>query len=944
MASMTDPNGNRDRHFRPQGEPDHERARILDRLVGSIRQAIELPTILDLVAQEVRQFLGVDRVKIYRFSEDGCGQVLAEARLEHGPLPSLLGVWFPAEDVPASSRTAFVRDRQRVVVDVANRLTVVQASPPEGDPAARLVDSADARYQPVDPCHAAYLSGMGVAASITIPILGDGLLWGLLVAHHSQPYRPTESDLGIVQLAVDQLSLAVAQARLIERSRIQAHSEAITQQIGTLLHQAESLDGACPEILSTIVEALGCDGGRLFVVGELAGLDERVYSVGLPLQDTLGHLESNAHWQALTVPVRTHRAAGMSVGEEGEGGDRPRNGGSALAPAVGIEGRDRTGDGLSDAIFATDCIFREMRLRPLLNFFTGTSICGMAVVPLSYRRRCIGYLTLFRKEFAVETCWGDALGKGHYAAHQSLADPRNNLPGLSFAIWRKTHRGRSQPWQAEDLKLMRNLAVHLYLAIAQRRIERLLRHQACHDALTGLGNRLLFQEELLLALASCRQQGSSLAVLFLDIDGFKHVNDTLGHALGDRLLQQVARRLKATLQRRAVLARWGGDEFTLLQGPIAGVEEAAALAQEVLASLQVPFPIGGRPLYVKASIGVAIAPRDGDDADTLLKNADAALYRAKHDGRSRYQIYTPDIGLQVQNRLTLEHDLHRAIAQDELELYFQPQLDLMRGGVCGVEALLRWHHDSRGWISPAQFVPIATDAGLSVELGRWILDAACRYSRQWIMAGYPPMRISINLSPLEVQQTDLANQIADTLDRYDLSPTCLGIEITESTAMQDMTSTIAVLHALRAMGIRVAMDDFGTGYSSLWALKCLPLDTLKIDRSFILDGLRTPKDVAIVQATVEMARGMGLKTVAEGVETEEQLQFLERLHCDAIQGFWFSRPLPGPVLMERWHELNGLQRRSPVPPPPSPSAVPLPSGPGSIHGSSGTPATTASWD
>lgn len=935
MASMTDP-GNRDRqlHLHPRGAPDHERARILDRLVGSIRQAVELPAILDLVVREVREFLGVDRVKIYRFAEDGCGQVLAEARLDNSPLPSLLGVWFPAEDVPAGARSAFVRDRQRVVVDVANRLTVVQPSPLEGDSTALLMDSSDARYQPVDPCHAAYLSSMGVAASITIPVLGDGMLWGLLVAHHSQPYRPTESDLGIVQLAVDQLSLAVAQARLIERSRVQTHSEAIIHQIGTLLQEAESLDGACPEILNTIVEALGCDGGRLFVVGELAGLDERVYTLGLPLQENLAHLESNPHWQALTVPVRTHPDSGLPMGDEGAGL------GAGPGPLGGP--RDRPGEGLSDAVFATDCIFREMRLRPLLSFFTGTSICGMAVVPLSYRRRCIGYLTLFRKEFAVETCWGDALGKGNHQTHApAIADPRNDSPGASFAIWRKTHRGRSRAWQAEDLKLIRNLAIHLYLAIAQRRIERLLRHQACHDALTGLGNRLLFQEELLLALASCRQQGSSLAVLFLDIDGFKHVNDTLGHALGDRLLQQVARRLKATLQRRAVLARWGGDEFTLLQGPIEGVEAAAALAREVLASLQVPFPIGGRPLYVKASIGVAIAPRDGDDADTLLKNADAALYRAKHDGRSRYQIYTPDIGLQVQNRLTLEHDLHRAIAQNELELYFQPQLDLMRGGVCGVEALLRWHHDSRGWISPAQFVPIATDAGLSVELGRWILDAACRYSRQWLTAGFPPMRISINLSPLEVQQTDLANQIADTLARYDLAPTCLGIEITESTAMRDMTSTIAVLHALREMGIRVAMDDFGTGYSSLWALKCLPLDTLKIDRSFILDGLRTPKDVAIVQATVEMARGMGLKTVAEGVETEEQLQFLERLHCDAIQGFWFSRPLPEGVLMERWSELNGLQRRSPIPPPPPPllpPTVPMPSSPG------GTPAATASWD
>ncbi|WP_181358819.1 sensor domain-containing protein [Pseudothauera lacus] len=419
-----------------------------------------------------------------------------------------------------------------------------------------------------------------------------------------------------------------------------------------------------------------------------------------------------------------------------------------------------------------------------------------------------------------------------------------------------------------------------------------IEHLAHHDMLTGLANRLWLDARLEQSLADSRRNHHGLAVLFLDLDRFKHINDSLGHHVGDALLVDVANRLRGNVREVDIVARQGGDEFVVVVQAIGGSSDAAHVAVKILEALSAPYLIGGSELHTTPSIGIALFPEDGEDAATLLRNADTAMYHAKALGRANYQFYAEEMNLSATARLDLERKLRRALQLEQFELWYQPQIEAASGQVCGVEALIRWRHPDDGLISPARFIPLAEETGLIVELGYWVLRAACRQARHWRDAGLPALRMSVNLSTRQLMHRGLAEGVSSALAAADIPAGLLELEITESAVMEEPENAIAVLANLKRLGVNLAIDDFGTGYSSLSYLKLFPLDRLKIDRSFVSDIEHDANDAAIVTAAVSLAHNLGLSVVAEGVETAVQVARLAELGCDELQGYHFSRPLP----------------------------------------------------
>ncbi|MFO0754829.1 MAG: EAL domain-containing protein [Thermodesulfovibrionales bacterium] len=426
----------------------------------------------------------------------------------------------------------------------------------------------------------------------------------------------------------------------------------------------------------------------------------------------------------------------------------------------------------------------------------------------------------------------------------------------------------------------------------RKRMEETLHHQAHHDILTGLPNKTLFVEHLTAALSRAQRSGGAAAVLFLDLDQFKSVNDTFGHSVGDALLVAVAERLRACLRKTDTVARIGGDTFTVLLPRIARAEEASGIAQKVIAAFQQHFAVDGCELFVATSIGISLYPHDGGDAETLLKHADIALYHAKEQGRSHYQFYDPAINSRSLKRTRLENRLRRMLAHEELVVFYQPQVKIATGKVICVEALVRWQHPELGLLGPNQFISLAEEMGLIVPMGEWVLQTACAQNKAWQDSGHPPVCVSVNLSARQFLKPDLPETIMHALRTTGLDPGWLELEITEGTAMKDMDRTVALLHRLRDRGIGISIDDFGTGYSSLSYLKKMPIQKLKIDKSFISGLPNDPEDKAIVNAVIAMAHSLKLKVTAEGVEKEEQLSFLRSRGCDEAQGYLLGEPMP----------------------------------------------------
>ena len=453
------------------------------------------------------------------------------------------------------------------------------------------------------------------------------------------------------------------------------------------------------------------------------------------------------------------------------------------------------------------------------------------------------------------------------------------------------------------------------------RAEEQIRQLGLYDSLTDLPNRHLFKEQLSDAVARADRTGQALVMLSLNLDRFKRINDTLGREVGDLLLKEVASRLNKSLRQTDYvtridsnaashhIARQGGDEFTVLLGDLSQAQEATKVARRILEALSQPFNLNGNEIVMSASIGIAVYRLDGNDAESLLKNADAAMHYAKEQGKNNCQYYNDKMNTSAFQKMTLESNLHKALERDEFSLYYQPKIDVASGSTIGVEALIRWRHPDLGLVSPAEFIPMAEESGLIVPIGEWVLDSACAQLRAWQEDGLTPVPVAVNLSAKQFHQQNIAAIVMRALQDHGVDPRLLELEITESTAMRNAEATGTTLRNLKALGVRIAIDDFGTGYSSLSYLKRFPIDSLKIDRSFVTELPGNQDDATIAQAIITMAHALRLKVIAEGVETEAQLEFLTANGCDEIQGYYFSRPLPA----EQCTQLLRDKRKLPLP-------------------------------
>ncbi|MYM31327.1 EAL domain-containing protein [Duganella sp. CY15W] len=471
--------------------------------------------------------------------------------------------------------------------------------------------------------------------------------------------------------------------------------------------------------------------------------------------------------------------------------------------------------------------------------------------------------------------------------------------GVHEQEWQSTLPQLRARWLHQQVVAVRGGIVAIVRDISERKLaEERMVHLAHHDTLTGLPNRSLIADRLEMTIAQAQRNGNSVLVAFIDLDGFKLVNDGLGHNAGDELLKVVAERMSGCLRASDTVGRFGGDEFVLLLTEYGSVMDAAPVLERVREAVLQSVNVCGQDVQVSCSIGVSVYPNDGSDAETLLMNADAAMYRAKETGKNNCQFYTREMNESIEEKLLLLDGLRGALEASQFCLLYQPKVDLRTGRVFGVEALVRWEHPEQGVIGPDRFIPLAEESGMILGLGEWVLRTACQQNRAWQDAGLPPLRISVNVSPRQFEDPRLVERVQHALNDSGLAPEWLELEVTEGVIMRDLQQAVAKMAELRAMGVSLSIDDFGTGYSSLSALKSFPISTLKIDKSFVRDLGRSDGDEAIASSIIELAHRLRLRVIAEGVETEQQRGFLRENGCDEMQGYLFSRPLPAMQLAE----------------------------------------------
>lgn len=538
-------------------------------------------------------------------------------------------------------------------------------------------------------------------------------------------------------------------------------------------------------------------------------------------------------------------------------------------------------ESIGDAVITTDELGNIEYLNPVAEDITGWTSDEAKGLPLPQIFRIFNEFTGEIAENPVDRCLREDQIVG-LANHTQLL----NRNGHKFPI-----EDSASPIKNREGKIIG--AILVFHDVSEKRILLdQMTYQAFHDPLTGLPNRSLFKDRLNLALAQARRNNDMLAVLFLDLDRFKLVNDMLGHAVGDKLLKDVARRLSGCVRQSDTIARLGGDEFTILLPQPKDAGDVVKFARKILNTFQKPWIHGGQEFHITTSVGIAIYPNDGKNGETLLKHADTAMYRAKDEGSNNYQLYTPTMNAKVVERLTLENGLRRGLKRQEFVLHYQPLINISNSEIIGMEALLRWQHPERGLLYPKEFISLAENTGIIISLGEWVLRKACTQNKAMQAAGLPPIRVTVNLSTLQFQQQRLVKTVKQVLEETGLEPQWLELEITESALMQDVEGAIRIIYELKRMGVLVSIDDFGTGYSSLNYLRRFPVDTLKIDRSFVQDITVTSEDAAIVSTIILLAKKLNMKVIAEGVESEEQLNFLKHNNCSEMQGFLFSLPLP----------------------------------------------------
>ena len=531
--------------------------------------------------------------------------------------------------------------------------------------------------------------------------------------------------------------------------------------------------------------------------------------------------------------------------------------------------------GSGEAIVITDSELRIVSVNPAFTTITGYSVqeaVGQKLYSLS---------TGVRSQERDGEIWERVWQQGHWQGE----------------VWDRRQNGDVYPkWVS--VSVVRDINgrplnyIEIFSDVSERKArEETVRHLAHHDFLTDLPNRVLLNDRIAQAISHAGRTRTQVAVMFLDLDRFKTVNDSLGHSVGDKLLQEVARRLRGGTRGSDTVSRQGGDEFVVVMPDVTDAADVARAAQKLLDAVSEVYSIDGHELITTPSIGISVYPHDGRDVETLLKNADAAMYHAKESGRNNYQFFTQDMNTRALERLSLERSLRRAIERGELRLHYQPQYHVRTGRIVGVEALTRWEHPDLGLLPPARFMPFAEETGLVVPLSEWVLREACNQNRAWQNQGLAAIRVAVNISALQFRYAGFAKLVQKALAESGLEARWLELEMTESVIMHDAERVIESLEQLKGLGVELAIDDFGTGYSSLSYLKRFPIDRLKIDQSFVRDITSDRDDAAITGAIIGLTRNLGLQTIAEGVETLEQLRFLERHGCDEVQGFLFSKPL-----------------------------------------------------
>jgi diguanylate cyclase (GGDEF)-like protein len=815
--------------------------------------------ILDLSrrsASEIRRLSGFDRVMIYRFDEEWNGEVIAEA--VGLSLGSYLGQRFPASDIPSQVRQLFLINPMRAIADVA--ATPVPIIPETGPLTGRALDLTHSALRSASPIHLEYLRHMGVRSSLTISIIVKEQLWGMIACHHAEPLRADCSTRSVCDVVGRGFASRVAfrmengalQARLTSRKAL-----------------AEYM--AAKDAWESVVGAEHFRSPRLLELFDADGLISRVDGV--------------VSYEGVTVEEKLLLPVLQELRQLSSGGIASSSCLSALDPSAA-----------SFASRASGALYFELKSR------TGD------------------YLVLLRRELVETIVWaGDprtAIGNDD----QGRLSPRN-----SFAAWKETVTGRSRHWselEVESAYFLREKLLRLretqelslaYEALAaenkdRKKAEEELRksqldltHAARHDFLTGLPNRRLLNERLGQAIALAQRHGKRVAVLFLDLDGFKHVNDSRGHLIGDKLLQSVAGRLVSCVRSSDTVSRLGGDEFAILLSEVEQPEDGAILARRILRAMSEAHSIDNLDLHVTTSIGVSVYPDDGLDGEALVKNADTAMYHAKENGRQSYQFFEPSMNVRAVARQSIEDGLRHALKAKEFTLHYQPKVNLKTGAITGAEALIRWTHPTLGLVFPAEFIPVAEECGLILPIANWVIHEACKQARAWADASLRPGTMAVNVSAIEFRQNNFIEEIFAILKDTGLDSKSLELELTESVLMRHPDSAAAVLQELRSRGVQIAVDDFGTGYSSLSYLRKFPIDALKIDQSFVRQITTNPSEATIVTAIISMGRSLNLRVVAEGVETPKELEFLRGQQCDEAQGFYFSRPVPAPqfaILLE----------------------------------------------
>ncbi|RZA35242.1 MAG: EAL domain-containing protein [Lysobacteraceae bacterium] len=801
------------------------RLRSADGLDAFFRECVK-------VVQEVSAF---DRVMIYRFLPDGCGEIVAEHTAGDFQ-QKYLGLRFPASDIPSQARVLYLANRLRILADVEAAMDVLV---PPVLPNGEALDQSHCMLRGLSEVHLSYLRNMGVRATLTLSIVCDGKLWGLIACHHHQPRTPPCQ----IREGMRQLTELLAE---IANMRIEALSnlEAVRHRL--------ALDRLLNEFHQELIQE-----------GDIPGL-----------------LES---WMPRLLPAFNASSLGLQIGTLAWVGGPGKRQGSTHQILDEVGARLHTQD-------------RSPHERMWDGLLTSTQDS------LMFLPEAAGLLLAQRYDEDIIFCFvtrQEVVQQVHWAGEPvkdivPLPDGRVRLePRRSFAVWQQALRGHSDPWMQADAEalqsLLRMLSEVNKLQI-NREMQETLHWRAHHDHLTGLYNRRAMEDEVSRRLEDGHYDA---ALMLLDLDHFKKINDTYGHEIGDQVLQQLSLRLKSVMRDVDLLARLGGDEFMLqLQIPHPNAATALIFAERLHQAIAAPFAVRGQEFRLGISVGIAIPPGHGRTVSELLRHADLALYQAKSRGRSRSVVFELAMAANQRDHYLLERDLHDAVERNQLSLVFQPKVDLVKGKVVGLEALVRWNHPVRGQNSPSAFIPIAEHSDQIIRIDRWVMRNAIAEQARWRSHGLARLPVAVNLSIADILSPNLVGYLAGLLDEYQVPPEALEIEVTESCFMRQLDDTRKVLRALNDTGIATALDDFGTGFSSLSYLRQLPLQCLKIDQSFTRSMLQDANAEKLTQAIVAMGNALTMTIVAEGVETREQMDWLLDHGCHIGQGYYFSPPVP----------------------------------------------------